>query len=70
MRLGFIGAGNMATALARGIAEPALVYDIDSEKAQALAAGKRRARIPSWPSAQTPSCYATSPSSSTRWPWR
>jgi pyrroline-5-carboxylate reductase len=38
MRLGFIGAGNMATALARGIAEPALVYDIDSEKAQALAA--------------------------------
>src|SRR5687767_9422502 len=38
MRLGFIGAGNMATALARGIAEPALVHDIDSEKAQALAA--------------------------------
>jgi pyrroline-5-carboxylate reductase len=38
MRLGFIGAGNMATALARGIGEPALVTDIDAAKAQALAA--------------------------------
>jgi pyrroline-5-carboxylate reductase len=38
MRLGFIGAGNMASALARGIGEPALVTDIDADKAQALAA--------------------------------
>ena len=38
MRLGFIGAGNMASALARGIGEPALVADIDTGKAQALAA--------------------------------
>jgi pyrroline-5-carboxylate reductase len=39
MRLGFIGAGNMASALARGIGEPALVCDIDSAKADRLAAG-------------------------------
>jgi pyrroline-5-carboxylate reductase len=39
VRLGFIGAGNMASALARGIAEPALVSDIDSAKADRLAAG-------------------------------
>ena len=38
MRLGFIGAGNMASALARGIGEPALVSDIDAQKAQRLAA--------------------------------
>ncbi|HZG49518.1 MAG TPA: pyrroline-5-carboxylate reductase dimerization domain-containing protein [Thermoleophilaceae bacterium] len=38
MRLGFIGAGNMASALARGIGEPALVADIDARKADALAA--------------------------------
>jgi pyrroline-5-carboxylate reductase len=37
VKLGFIGAGNMASALARGIGEPALVSDIDSAKAQALA---------------------------------
>ena len=37
MRLGFIGAGNMASALARGIGEPVLVADIDADKAQALA---------------------------------
>jgi pyrroline-5-carboxylate reductase len=37
MKLGLIGAGNMASALARGIGEPALVYDIDAEKASALA---------------------------------
>ena len=36
MKLGFIGAGNMASALARGIGEPVLVSDIDSAKAQAL----------------------------------
>lgn len=38
MVLGFIGAGNMASALARGIGEPALVFDIDAAKARALAA--------------------------------
>jgi len=38
MKLGFIGAGNMASALARGIGEPALVADVDSAKAEALAA--------------------------------
>lgn len=37
MRLGLIGAGNMASALARGIGEPVLVYDIDDTKARALA---------------------------------
>jgi pyrroline-5-carboxylate reductase len=37
MKLGLIGAGNMASALARGIGEPALVADIDAAKAQALA---------------------------------
>ena len=38
MRIGLIGAGNMASALARGIGEPALVADVDLPKAQALAA--------------------------------
>jgi pyrroline-5-carboxylate reductase len=37
MKLGLIGAGNMASALARGLGEPLLVYDIDAAKAQALA---------------------------------
>jgi pyrroline-5-carboxylate reductase len=37
MKLGLIGAGNMASALARGIGEPVLVSDIDFAKAQALA---------------------------------
>jgi pyrroline-5-carboxylate reductase len=37
MKLGLIGAGNMASALARGIGEPVLVADIDAERAQALA---------------------------------
>src|SRR4051794_38048896 len=37
MRLGFIGAGNMATALARGIGEPVLVSDVDRSRAEALA---------------------------------
>src|SRR4029453_19296209 len=37
MKLGLIGAGNMASALARGIGEPVLVSDIDASKAQALA---------------------------------
>ena len=38
MKLGLIGAGNMASALARGIGEPVLVYDIDAPKAEQLAA--------------------------------
>jgi pyrroline-5-carboxylate reductase len=38
VKLGLIGAGNMASALARGIGEPVLVHDIDSAKAEALAA--------------------------------
>jgi pyrroline-5-carboxylate reductase len=37
MKLGLIGAGNMASALARGIGEPVVVHDIDGEKARALA---------------------------------
>ena len=37
MKLGLIGAGNMASALARGIGEPVLVYDVDRAKASALA---------------------------------
>lgn len=37
MRLGFIGAGNMATALARGLGEPIAVSDIDTARAHALA---------------------------------
>jgi pyrroline-5-carboxylate reductase len=38
MKLGLIGAGNMASALARGIGEPVLVSDVDAERARALAA--------------------------------
>jgi pyrroline-5-carboxylate reductase len=37
MKLGLIGAGNMASALARGIGEPVLVHDVDADKARALA---------------------------------
>jgi pyrroline-5-carboxylate reductase len=37
VKLGLIGAGNMATALARGIGEPVLVADVDTGKAEALA---------------------------------
>jgi pyrroline-5-carboxylate reductase len=37
MQLGFIGAGNMATALARGFGEPVLVSDVDRERAERLA---------------------------------
>jgi pyrroline-5-carboxylate reductase len=37
MKLGLIGAGNMASALARGIGAPVLVHDIDAPKAEALA---------------------------------
>lgn len=38
MRIGLIGAGNMATALARGWGQPVLVSDIDQARAKALAA--------------------------------
>jgi pyrroline-5-carboxylate reductase len=37
MKIGLIGAGNMATALARGWGEPVLVSDADPNRAQALA---------------------------------
>jgi pyrroline-5-carboxylate reductase len=37
MQLGLIGAGNMASALARGLREPVLVSDVDAERARALA---------------------------------
>src|SRR3954447_10980926 len=38
MRIGLIGAGNMATALARGWGEPVLVADVDHARAEVLAA--------------------------------
>src|SRR3954467_7919618 len=38
MRIGLIGAGNMATALARGWREPVVVADVDHARAEALAA--------------------------------
>ncbi len=38
MRLGYLGSGNMASALARGIGEPALCFDPVTERAEALAA--------------------------------
>jgi pyrroline-5-carboxylate reductase len=37
VKIGFIGAGSMATGLARGLAEPAIVFDPDSERAERLA---------------------------------
>src|SRR4051794_3442164 len=37
MKIGLIGAGNMATALARGWGEPVLVSDVDHARAEALA---------------------------------
>jgi pyrroline-5-carboxylate reductase len=37
MKLGLIGAGNMASALARGLGEPVLVSDVDRNRARALA---------------------------------
>ena len=37
MKLGLVGAGNMASALARGIGEPVLVHDVDEARAAALA---------------------------------
>ena len=37
MRIGFVGAGSMASALARGLGEPAQIYDVRRERAEALA---------------------------------
>ena len=37
MRIGLIGAGNMGSALARGLGEPVLVSDVDHGRAQSLA---------------------------------
>jgi pyrroline-5-carboxylate reductase len=37
VKLGLIGAGNMASALARGLGEPVLVFDVDRDRARALA---------------------------------
>ena len=37
MKVGLIGAGNMASALARGWNEPAVVADVDRDRAEALA---------------------------------
>src|SRR5215210_3037723 len=47
MKLGLIGAGNMASALARGIGEPVLVADVDAAKAEALAAALGGEALPS-----------------------
>jgi pyrroline-5-carboxylate reductase len=38
VEVGLIGAGNMASALVRGLGEPVLVSDVDAERAQRLAA--------------------------------
>ncbi len=38
VQLGLIGAGNMASALARGIGEPVVVADVDRQRAERLAA--------------------------------
>lgn len=41
MKIGFLGAGSMATALARGLGEPALAFDLQEERARALATAVR-----------------------------
>lgn len=41
MKIGFLGAGSMATALARGLGEPALVFDVQEDRAVALAEAVR-----------------------------
>ncbi len=38
MRIGLIGSGNMASALARGLGEPVVCSDVDASRAEALAA--------------------------------
>ena len=37
MRIGFVGCGNMASALARGLGDPIVCSDVDAARAQALA---------------------------------
>lgn len=37
MKIGFLGAGSMASALARGLGEPALTYDLSEDRARGLA---------------------------------
>ena len=51
VKLGFIGAGNMATALARGMGEPVLVSDVDARAGR----GARRGVGGEASSARTPS---------------
>ena len=62
MKIGFIGAGSMASALARGLGEPALVSDVDRgarrgagrgdrRRGRRLERRARRARPTSWSSA-------------------
>jgi pyrroline-5-carboxylate reductase len=41
MKIGFLGAGSMATALARGLGEPALAFDVQEDRAEALAESVR-----------------------------
>lgn len=41
MKIGFLGAGSMATALARGLGEPALAFDVQEDRAVALAEAVR-----------------------------
>jgi pyrroline-5-carboxylate reductase len=47
MRVGLIGAGNMASALARSLGEPVLVHDLDVGRARALAAELGGRALPS-----------------------
>jgi pyrroline-5-carboxylate reductase len=41
VKIGFLGAGSMATALARGLGEPALAFDVQEDRAVALAEAVR-----------------------------
>ena len=70
MQVGFIGAGNMARALARGWGDPVLCTDSGSGRARGAGGGARRrgASPPtaSSPSAPTSSSSPTSPRSSRR----
>src|SRR5437763_3691363 len=47
MQIGLIGAGNMASALARGFGEPVIVADAGADKAKALAAELGGEAVPS-----------------------
>ena len=70
MKLGFIGAGNMASALARGSASPPSWRTSTPARRRRWpqrSAARPWARAPSWPRRPTRSCSATSRSSSRRW---